>query len=124
MKKSRAVTLTVVASVGLASCGRRIDPCEPATFNDLACQEAVSAGGYYWGGSWYPMTYSRPYPYYYDSYRGYVSRGSIVRPAPGERYVRPSSPGRQFGGGSSTPSSSGVVRGGFGSTGAGHGAGE
>jgi len=120
MKKSAGVTLTVVASVGLASCGRRIDPCEPGTFNDLACQQAVSSGGYYWGGSWYPMTYSHPYPYYYDSFRGYVSRGGIVRPAPTGRYSHPSA-GKQFG--SSSSPSHGVERGGFGAIGSGHGTG-
>ena len=35
MKKSAKVTLTVVAAMGLASCGRpRTDPCEPAYFNE------------------------------------------------------------------------------------------
>ena len=119
MKRSAKVTLTVVAAVGLSSCGRRrMDPCDSATFNDLACQEAVTGGGYYWGGSWYPMTYHYPYPYYYDSYHGYVSRDGIVRPA-ADRYSRPAA-GRQFGG-SSAPH--GVTRGGFGSTGASHAAG-
>ena len=65
MKRSTQVTLTVVAVMGLASCARRRDPCESQYFNDMACQEAVRSGGYYWGGSWYPMTYHYPYPYYY-----------------------------------------------------------
>ena len=118
MKKSARVTLTVVAVVGLASCGRRrMDPCSPATFNQQACLEAVDSGGYYWQGSWYPMTYHYPYPYYYDSYRGYVSSGGRIYSAPSGAYSHS---------GASAPSSSssGVVRGGFGSTGAGHGAGE
>lgn len=114
MKKSAKVTLTVVAAVGLASCGRkRPDPCEAATFNEQACQEAVRDGGYHWRGTWYPMMYHYPYPYYYDSYRGYVSRGGAVRAAPAGDYARPAS-----------SSSHSVERGGFGSTGAGHGAGE
>ena len=29
----------------------------------------MRSGGYYWGGSWVPMVYSYPYPYYYDHYR-------------------------------------------------------
>lgn len=117
MKKSTKVTLTVVAAIGLASCGRsRRDPCQSAYFNDLACQEAVSGGGYYWGGAWVPMRYSYPYPYYYDHYRGYVGSGGRVYPAPSGTYSRP-------GGSVSSPS---VPRGGFGSTGSGHstGAGE
>jgi hypothetical protein len=107
MKKSTKVTLTVVAVVGLASCGRsRRDPCEPAYYNDLACQEAIRSGGYYWGGSWVPMRYSYPYPYYYDHYRTYVVSGGHVYSSPSSSYA--------------SPSSSGVTRGGFGSTGASH----
>ena len=114
MRKSAKVTLTVVAVVGLASCGRkRMDPCQSASFNEQACQQAVRDGGYYWGGSWYPMTYSHPYPYYYDSYRGYMSHGGRVYSAPSSSYSRPSG-----------SSSSSVTRGGFGSTGSGHSAGE
>ena len=112
MKKSAKVTLSVVAAVGLASCGRgRRDPCQAEYFSDMACQEAVSSGGYYWGGSWYPMVYHYPYPYYFDHYRTYVGGGGRVFSAPAGSYSRPSG-------------SPGVQRGGFGSTGAGHGAGE
>jgi hypothetical protein len=119
VKKSAKVTLTVVAAVGLASCGRgRRDPCQAQSFNEMACQDAVRSGGYYWGGSWYPMVYHYPYPYYYDSYHGYVSHGGRVYGAPSGSYSRPS------GASSSAPSSGGTVRGGFGSTGASHGAGE
>jgi hypothetical protein len=113
MKKSAKVTLTVVAAVGLASCGRsRRDPCDQSFFDEMACQDAVRGGGYYYGGSWYPMVYSNPYPYYYDHYRTYVSGGGRVVGAPAGSYARP--------GGAS---SSGVERGGFGSTGAGHASG-
>ena len=109
MRKPVRVTLTVVATVALAGCSRRrLDPCDSATFNEMACQEAVQNGGYYWGGSWYPMYYSHPYPYYYDQYHSYVVRGGSVVSAPGASYARPSG---------------GVVRGGFGATGEGHGAG-
>jgi hypothetical protein len=121
MKKSARVTLTVVAAVGLASCGRRHpDPCDTATFNQQACEDAVRSGGYYHHGTWFPMMYHYPYPYYYDSYRSYVSRGGVVRPEPSDAYVR--SGGARPG----TTSSPGVERGGFGATGAGHavGAGE
>jgi hypothetical protein len=108
MKKSAKVTLTVVAVVGLASCGsRRPDPCEAATFNEQACQQAVQKGGYYYNGSWFPMAYHYPYPYYYDSYRGYVAGGGVVRPEPAASY-----------------SGTGVVRGGFGTTGAGQASGD
>jgi hypothetical protein len=106
MKKSTKVTLTVVAAVGLASCGRsRRDPCDQNSFNEMACQDAVRNGGYYYGGSWYPMAYSYPYPYYYDHYRTYVSNGGRTVAVPAGSYSSPA----------------GVVRGGFGSTGAAHG---
>src|ERR1017187_6247656 len=107
MKKSAKVTLTVVAVVGLASCGKRHpDPCEAASFNEQACQQAVHSGGYYYNGSWVPIGYYYPYPYYYDSYRGYVGSGGVVRSDPATSY-----------------SHAGVERGGFGTTGAGHASG-
>ena len=115
MKKSAQVTLTVVAAVALASCGRsRRDPCDRAGFDEFACRDAVQSGGYYWGGAWYPMSYSYPYPYYYDSYRTYVSTGGRVSTAPAGTYARPA-------GVSASPG--GVERGGFGSTGAAHSSG-
>jgi len=116
MKKSAKVTLTAVAAMGLAMCGRRHpDPCSAATFNQMACEEAVRSRGYYWQGTWYPMTYSYPYPYYYDSYRRYTSSGGTVVSAPGISYGRPSA--------AAPAASSGVERGGFGSTGSSHGGG-
>jgi hypothetical protein len=111
MKKSTKVSLTIVAAIGLASCNRnRQDPCDAASFSEQACQDAVRSGGYYWNGSWVGMHYGNPYPYYYDSYRNHVSRGGAVRAAPPGAYGHPSA-------------SPGVSRGGFGSIGAGHGAG-
>jgi hypothetical protein len=108
LRKSVEVTLTLAAGVALAACGaRRADPCDAATFNEQACQDAVAKGGYYWGGDWYPMNYSHPYPYYYDGYRGYVARGGAVVAAPAGSY----SPGS-------------VERGGFGAAGGAHGGGE
>ncbi len=100
MKKSGQVTLTIVAAVALAGCARRHDPCDAASFNAPACQEAIRAGGYYYNGRWYASHYSHPYPYYYDSYNTYVSRGGSVHSS----------------GSYSHPSSSGVTRGGFGSS--------
>ena len=109
MKRSVRVTLTVAAGVALISCNRRLDPCESASFNQQACQDAVQSGGYYWNGTWFPMTYSHPYPFYYDSYQQYRAKGGTSSAAPGITYGRPSG-----------SSSSGVERGGFGATGEGH----
>jgi hypothetical protein len=111
MKRSSKVTLTVVASMGLVACSRHYDPCEARYFDATSCADAVRGGGYYYGGTWYPMTYRYPYPYYYDSYRSHLSRGGAVRAAPPGAYGHP---------GVSSPSSGGTVRGGFGSTATGH----
>lgn len=116
MKRSSKVTLTVVAVIGLASCSRRRDPCQASYFDATACGDAIRNGGYYWNGGWVPMTYHYPYPYYFDSYRRHVSSGGKVFGTPGGAYARPA-------GAPASGSSGGVVRGGFGSTGAGHGAG-
>jgi len=99
MKKSGQVTLTIVAAVALAGCARSYDPCRPETFNEWACQEATRQGGYYYNGRWFSSYYSRPYPYYYDGYHTYISRGGSVQSS--GSYAHPS----------------GVARGGFGSTG-------
>lgn len=116
MRKSTKVTLTVVATVGLESCGRRQpDPCRAETFHEQACQEAVRNRGYYYHGAWVPMSYSNPYPYYYDSYRGYVSSGGAVHADPAEAYSHT--------GGAPAPAA-GVERGGFGAHGAAGEAGE
>ena len=109
MRKSARVSLTLAAAVALAGCGRRHpDPCHAATFNAQACQDAARNGGYYWGGTWYPMQYRNPYPYYYDQYQAYVSRGGTVAAEPANAYGK--APGAS------------VVRGGFGSSGEAHGA--
>jgi len=106
MKKSGQVRLTLLAAVALAGCSRPYNPCRQETFNAIACQEAIDNGGYYYTGSWYPMSYGHSYPYYYNSYGYYVSRGGRVSSAAAGSYSHPA----------------GVARGGFGATGS-HGAG-
>jgi hypothetical protein len=115
------VTLTLVAAIGLAGCSRRYDPCDDRTFDATACADAVRSGGYYWNGSWVPMTYGHPYPYYYDAYRARLTGGGVVTAAPSGAYARPAGAGAA---GDPATAAPGVTRGGFGSTGAGHGAGE
>lgn len=109
MKRSGQVTLTLVAAAALAGCGRRYDPCAAETFDDQACQQAVRDNGYYYHGSWFPMYYSHPYPYYFDSYRRRLAGGGSVTSAPAGSYAHPMG---------------GVERGGFGAHGGGHAAGE
>jgi hypothetical protein len=109
MKRSSKVTLTVLAGLTLAGCGRRYDPCDAETFNAAACRDAIRQGGYYYGGHWHAMSYMHPYPYYYDAYNRHVARGGAVHSAPHSSYAR--------------PSSSSTTRGGFGATGSGHSSG-
>jgi|SRR5579883_1913560 len=123
MKRSSQVTLTIVAALGLAGCSRRYDPCDERSFDAIACSDAIRGGGYYWHGSWVPMYYSHPYPYYFDSYRSRMSRGGSVVGVPAGAYARPGD-GAPAGAGDAGHAGSGVTRGGFGSTGAGHGGGE
>jgi hypothetical protein len=122
MKKSTQITLTVLTAAALAGCSRRRDPCDQAYFNDMTCQEAVQNGGYYYNGSWVRMYYPHPYPYYYDTYSHYVSRGGRVAPTPAQTYAKPG-PGKTFGSGAHATSSSGTSHGGFGATGSGHSSG-
>ena len=122
MKRSSQVTLTVVAAVGLAGCAHRYDPCDERSFDATACGDAIRNGGYYWRGSWVPMMYSHPYPFYFDAYSSRVSRGGSVVTVPGGTYARPAG-APASGGGDAGHGAGGVTRGGFGSTGAGHGSG-
>lgn len=124
MKRSSQVTLTVVAALGLAGCSRRYDPCDERSFDATACADAVRGGGYYWNGSWVPMHYGHPYPYYYDSYRSRLSRGGPVTTAPVGSYARPAGSTPGAGGSEAAHPGGSITRGGFGSTGAGHGGGE
>ncbi|MGD0046031.1 MAG: hypothetical protein ABSE42_03355 [Bryobacteraceae bacterium] len=113
MRKSVQVTLTVAAGVALAACGSnsadRANPCDAATFSEQACQDAIAKGGYFWDGTWVPMNYSHPYPYYYGSYHAYISNGGTVTAAPAGAY---------------SPAAGSVERGGFGDAGAAHAGGE
>jgi hypothetical protein len=115
MKKSATVTLTIVAAMGLAARTQsRRDPCEAATFNEHACQQAIQAGGYCWNGRWVRLKYHYPFPYYYDLYQELISQGGVVTATPvGSCGPRPT----HFAG------AHGAARAGFGSHGACHSAG-
>lgn len=104
VKKSAAVTLTVVATMGIAARAQGPDPCDAASFSPKACQRAIHRRGYCEQGTWLPMSYPQHYPYYYDLYQNFVSNGGVVNGVPDEtcRY------------------SSGAVYGGFGFFGARH----
>jgi hypothetical protein len=112
VKKSARVVLTVAAAMSMAARGQMApDPCDAASFNNKACKVAVKHSGYCDGASFVPMTYSQPYPNYYDSYQAYLANGGSATAAEAGN-CRGSHYGF-FG-------THGVSRGGFGSTGSGH----
>ncbi|MEP7353046.1 MAG: hypothetical protein ABI824_07420 [Acidobacteriota bacterium] len=112
----RKRSLTVLLTLGTAACSSRPapDPCDKNSWAEDACKDAVEHQGYYSHGTFIPRYYSNPYPFYYDSYGGFLRSGgrpsTVVSPGV---YAHPSSGSSS----SSSPSSSGVTRGGFGSTG-------
>lgn len=148
MKKSRAITFTLMNSVvasAMAACGPQqvaVDPCNRATFNAPVCQQAVAQRGYDYNGVWYAMNYISPYDFYYHNYDTYRLGGGRVYVAPMTSYqhiyrspdaranafiVRETygggtslSPSRMSGLGFSGRSGATTGRGGFGSIGAGH----
>lgn len=126
MKRSGAVTLTLIPAVVAATCGtERPDPCVPATYSAEACQYAVDHQGYYHNGLWIAHGYSRPFLFYSNGYSNYVAGGGQVRalgsqafavPAGGRGIgAGPGAAGARAGGGASA-----TTRGGFGGIGSGH----
>src|SRR5215831_1307528 len=125
MKRSRKVQIALVAGLAMSGCGRRAyDPCAPQTFNEFACQEAVSHNGYYYGGHWYPHTYVGGYSSYYNGYYSYVRGGGRVQTVAPSQWSRPAGAATSGAGGSSTGSSGSVSRGVFGSSSHSSGGGE
>jgi hypothetical protein len=123
MKRSTKVEIALVAGLAMSGCGRRAyDPCAPQTFNDMACQQAVSHNGYYYGGHWYSHSYVGGYSSYYNSYHSYIGGGGRVTQVAPSQWSRPG--GSAAGGatsGTGATSSGSVSHGVFGSTGHGSG---
>jgi hypothetical protein len=118
-RRSRSVPLSLVpalaALVTSAACSPRakpLDPCEPENYTKVACESAVTNRGYWYGGTWYPHVYSYAALYYLTRHNSFVSGGGRVRS------ISPTVYSPRV----SVPSRPGVVRGGFGGIGAGHGA--
>jgi len=112
LRKSTRVVLTVAAAMGMTARGQQgVDPCQSSSFSAQACQLAIRHKGYCSGAAWFPMRYSQPYPYYYDSYSAFISGGGLAVPAPLD-----CGHARFF-------ATHGSTRGGFGATGAGRHAG-
>lgn len=116
MKRSGKVQIALVAGLAMTGCGRRAyDPCNPQTFNEQACQDAINHHGYYYGGHWYPHTYSGSYMSYYSGYNSYVRTGGRVTSVSPSEWSSPSASSGSSNGASSTGSGS-VSRGIFGSS--------
>jgi hypothetical protein len=113
LRKSTRVVLTVAAAMGMTARGQQgADPCQSSTFSGQACQLAIRHQGYCSGAAWVPMTYSQPYPYYYDSYSAFVSGGGLAVAGPSGNCRHPG-----------FFAAHGWARGGFGGTGSGRHAG-
>lgn len=79
MKRSGKVQIALVAGLAMSGCGRKAhDPCAPQTFNDKACQDAISHNGYFNNGNWIPHTYIGGYSSYYAGYTDYVRSGGTA----------------------------------------------
>jgi hypothetical protein len=80
-RRSTAVPLSIVpmlaAAVTMSACDTRpsMDPCEPVSYMQAACDSAVTHRGYWYGGTWYPHVYSYLPLYYYNGYRSYLGGG-------------------------------------------------
>jgi uncharacterized protein YgiB involved in biofilm formation len=91
MKKSRAIKFTVLNGIicTLGACGPAVipvDPCNIHTFNPPACEMAISSRGYYYRSTWYPLSYTYPYSFYYEGYNSYIASGGRVYAVPSNYY--------------------------------------
>jgi hypothetical protein len=116
-RRSVAVPLSIVpviaAAISATACSHPapIDPCEPESFTQVACDTAVVRGGYWNSGTWYPHVYPYAGMYYLGRYNSFVAGGGRVRSISPTVYVPHTS----------TPAARpSVVRGGFGGIGSGH----
>jgi hypothetical protein len=116
-RKSTSVPLTLVpliaATISATACShpQPIDPCEPDSYTQAACDTAVARHGYWYGGTWYPHVYPYAAMYYLGRHNSFVAGGGRVRSISPTVYVPHTS----------TPSARpAVVRGGFGGIGSGH----
>ena len=117
MKRSRKVEIALVAGLAMSGCGRRAyDPCAPQSFNELACQDAISHNGYYYGGHWYSHSYGGSYSSYYSGYHSYINRGGRVTSVPPSSWSRPASSSGSTTGTATGTSSGSTSRGVFGSS--------
>jgi hypothetical protein len=116
-RRSTAVPLSLVpviaAAISATGCSRSqpLDPCEPDSYTQATCDAAVTHGGYWYSGTWYPHVYPYAAMYYLGRHNSFVAGGGRVRSISPTVYVPHTS----------TPTARpSVVRGGFGGIGSGH----
>jgi len=63
------------------------DPCQPETYNDIACQDAVKNHGYYSHGVFVYGNYPDPYLSYYQRYQAFTAQGGVPHPEPLDAYT-------------------------------------
>ena len=115
-RRSRSVPLSLVpalAAIVGVGCSQRVpmDPCEAETYSQIACENAVTNHGYWNNGHWYAHAYPFAAMYYLTRHNSFIAGGGRVRSVSPSVYVPHTA----------VPSRPGVVRGGFGGIGAGHG---
>lgn len=66
-ERRRSLRVTFTLAAAMIGCGKP-DPCDPASFDQSACQGAIVA---------HPQVYSHPYPYYYGRFSAYRAANAI-----------------------------------------------
>jgi len=86
--------------MGLSACSWKQavlpDPCQPETYNDIACQDAVKNHGYYSHGVFVYGDYRDPYLSYFQRYQDFTARGGVPREVPLWAYAAPVTGGCQL----------------------------
>jgi hypothetical protein len=89
-----------VLLMGLSACSWKQavlpDPCQPETYNDIACQDAVKNHGYYSHGVFVYGDYRDPYLSYFQRYQDFTARGGVPREVPLWAYAAPVTGGCQL----------------------------
>ncbi len=80
--------LPLLALLLLGACGPPVyvqqpmmyNPCDPQYYNPYGCQQAIGMGGYYYGGTYYPLRGGHTYIYYQQQEQQFVAKGGRPKP--------------------------------------------
>jgi hypothetical protein len=85
--------VAVLSILGLSACSWKQavlpDPCQPETYNDVACQDAVKNHGYYSHGLFVNGYYPDAYLTYFQRYQDFTVKGGVPREVPLWAYAAP-----------------------------------